>query len=352
MARQEVGDLEVIRRGIEAWLRAARPDCTDLEVGELAFPASSGESSVTLILETTLGGAPHDRFVLRMVPPRSEVFESHDLRMQYEMMRAMSLEGVPVPPLVGYEADASLLGSDFYVMEFVDGRIPPDNPPMVFGSWVLDLQAEERRDMWRNGLEVLATIHRTELARHDFSRLPRAGRDEPLIAAELRKFDSMFKSALRAVADPQIEPAWQWLLDNPPPSPEAGLCWGDARVGNVIWRDLRPVAVIDWEMANLADPLSDLTWWVWIDRCNSLGLGAEKMAGVPEPGEVYEHWHRLTGRPIEHVAYFELLTVVRYAIILELKFAAMRNANPATGTIPNFAVQFIPDLLTAAQARR
>jgi aminoglycoside phosphotransferase (APT) family kinase protein len=349
MAEQKIGDLERIRVNIEAWLRKTIAERPHLQVGELEFPTTSGESSVTLMLETTFGGGRRERFVLRMVPPRSEVFESHDLLMQYRMMEAMRQEGVPVPPLVGYEPDASLLGSDFYVMEFVDGQIPPDNPPMAFGSWVLALGAAQRRTMWQNGLDVLAAIHRTDVGRHDFSRLPRAARGEPLVAAELRKFDSMFKPELRAIADPHIEPAWQWLLANPPPSSDVGLCWGDSRVGNMIWRDLRPVAVIDWEMANLADPLSDLAWWVWIDRCNSIGLGADKMEGVPEPHEIYAQWHDRSGRSIEHIAYFELLTVVRYAIILELKFVAMRNANPDAGTIPNFVVPFIEPLWAAAR---
>ncbi len=350
MAEQKIGDLEIIRGKIQDWLRSALPDRRDLTVGELHFPAFSGESSVTLILHVT-SAAGAEKLVLRMVPPHSEVFESHDLRMQYEMMELMRDERLPAPPLIGYEPNPSLLGSDFYVMAFVDGRIPPDNPPMAFGSWVMDLTAAERSAMWSNGLDVMAAIHRIDIDGRDFSRLPRAAAGEPAVAAELRKFDSMFKPTLRATADPQIEQAWRWLLENPPPSPHVGLCWGDSRVGNVIWRDLKPVAVLDWEMANLADPLSDLTWWVWIDRCNSIGLGAAKMDGVPEPREVYEAWQQLCGRSIEHVAYFELLTVVRYAIVLELKFAAMRNANPAAGAIPNFVVPFIPELLAAARSR-
>lgn len=350
MGEQSVGDLQKIRLNIESWLQHKLPERRELKVGDLNFPAASGESSVTLILETTSrDGAA--KFVLRMVPSASEVFESHDLQMQFEMMEVMHAEGIPAPPLVGYEPDASLLGSDFYVMEFVDGRIPPDNPPMAFGSWVMDLSAEQRRAMWRNGVEVLSAIHGIKLANHDFSRLPKARAGEPTVGAELHKFDSMFKPALRENADPLILQAWDYVMHNPPPDPETGLCWGDSRVGNMIWRDLAPAAVIDWEMANRADPLSDLAWFVWIDRCNSIGLGAGKIEGVPEPGEIYEQWQQSTGRSIEHIAYFELFTVVRYAIILELKFLAMRTANPDADPIPNFTVPFLPDLLAAARRR-
>ncbi len=351
MGEQSVGDLQAIRLNIESWLQHKLPERTDLHVGDLNFPAASGESSVTLLLDTYSTSGGKEKFVLRMVPSSSEVFESHDLQMQFEMMQVMHAEGIPAPPLVAYEPDSSLLGSDFYVMEFVDGRIPPDNPPMVFGSWVMDLTPDERASMWSNGVEVLAAIHSIKLGNHDFSRLPRAKPGEPTVGAEIHKFDSMFKPALRDSADPLILEAWDYVAHNPPPDPELGLCWGDSRVGNMIWRDLAPVAVIDWEMANLGDPLSDLAWFVWIDRCNSVGLGTEAIEGVPEPSELYEQWHQQSGRPIDHVAYFELFTVVRYTIILELKFVAMRAANPDMGEIANFAVPFLPDLLDAAKRR-
>ena len=353
MAQQNVGDLETIRRNIEGWLQSALPDRPGLQIAGLNFPAASGESSVTLILDAESPQGGSEKYVLRMVPPTSEVFESHDLYMQFQMMQVMHAESIPAPPLVGYETDASLLGSDFYVMEFVDGQIPPDNPPMVFGSWVLDdLTTAQRTTMWNNGLGALAAIHRIDLDKHDFGRLPQARGNEPLVAVELAKFDSMFKPDLRATADPQILTAWNYLVENTPKTSQRGLCWGDSRVGNIIWRNLEPVAIIDWEMANIGDPLSDLAWWVWIDHCNSVGLGAEKIPGLPEATEIYADWQRQTGRSLDNIAYFELFTVVRYAIILELKFIAMKKANPDAGTIPNFVVPFIADLLDAAHQSR
>jgi len=134
-----------------------------------------------------------------------------------------------------------------------------------------------------------------------------------------------------------------------PQDAEAALCWGDSRVGNVVFRDLSPVAILDWEMANISDPRTDLAWWIWIDRCNSEGLGLERLAGLPDPEDVYQRWHELTGRSIDGMAWFELFAVVRYAFILELKFIAMRQVNSELGNIPNFTVQFIPDLMSAVR---
>jgi aminoglycoside phosphotransferase (APT) family kinase protein len=350
VGEQDIGDLEVIRQGIEGWLQARLADRPGLRIAEPAFPKSSGESSITLILDGSWSDGTQEKFVLRMVPPTSQVFERHDLLMQYQMMDLMRQEGIPAPSLLGYEPDTSLLGSDFYVMGFCEGRIPPDNPPMAIAGWVKeDLTPEDRTTMWQGGLEVLARIHQIDIEKHDLSRLPRAEPGEPVIAQELRTFDSMFKPDLRASADPIILEGWEYLLSTPPESEGPALCWGDSRPGNVIFRDLQPVAIIDWEMANISDPLTDLAWWIWIDKCTSEGLGAERLPGLPAPEDVYADWHRRTGRSIEKIAWFELFAVVRFAVIMELKFKAMRALNPDMGLPNNFPAGFIPELLEKAR---
>jgi aminoglycoside phosphotransferase (APT) family kinase protein len=349
MGEQEIGDLEAIRVCIEDWMRERLPHRPGLSIPHLEFPKASGESSVTLILDARFEGGGSEQFVFRMAPRNSQVFEKHDLLMQFQMMQVMTDLGLPAPPLIGYEPDATMLGSDFYVMGFCEGRIPPDNPPMMLLGWLKDdVEAEDRAAMWASGIETIAKIHQIDLAAHDFSRLPRAGAGEALVAEEIRTFDSMFKPELRESADPRILEGWQALHERLPTNVAPALCWGDSRAGNLIFRDNRVVAVLDWEMANIADPRSDLAWWIWIDRCNSEGLGAERLPGLPEPAEVYARWSELTGRSSEGIEWFELFTVVRFAIILERKFAAMREDTPDL-VVPNFPAQFIPDLIEAVR---
>jgi len=148
-----------------------------------------------------------------------------------------------------------------------------------------------------------------------------------------------------------INEAWELLKETVPTDGRPALCWGDSRVGNVIFRDASPVAILDWEMANISDPRTDLAWWFWIDRCNSEGLGFERLAGLPEANEIYRQWAEWTGRSIEGIAWFELFAVVRYAIILDLKFLAFREANSELGEIPNFVVPFIAPLMAAVRDR-
>jgi aminoglycoside phosphotransferase (APT) family kinase protein len=350
MAEQDVGDLEKIRVGIERWLAAKLPDRRGLSIPSLEFPKASGESSVTLILEARSETRGAERFVLRMPPPKSQVFDRHDLKMQFDMMTIMTKEGLPAPPLVGYEADPGLLGSDFYVMGFRAGRIPPDNPPMMIAGWLKEeTTPEQRTTMWTSAVDVLARIHAIDLAKYDLSRLPRAAKGEPLVAQEFRTFDTMFKPELRGVVDPRILEGWDYLRKTLPQGGEPAFCWGDSRPGNIIFDGDVPVAILDWEMANVSDPRTDLAWFIWIDRCNSEGLGATRLPGIPSPASLYERWSARTGREIENIEWFELFAVVRYAIVLERKFEFMRATNPGM-VIPNFPASFIPGLMKAVRA--
>ncbi len=342
MARQDIGDIEKIRQNIECWLAARLPDVGELSLNELKFPEESGESSVTLLLDTRADGVQR-KFVFRMAPPHSEVFDSHDIGLQYTLMRIMDEAGIPVPSLVAYEPDAALLGSDFYVMGFIDGQIPVDNPPYAFGSWVTELTEGERSSMWRNGLEVLSRIHLVDMSGHDLPGLPRARSGQSIAQHEIDKFDKMIDEEMIKQAPPLLLEAMAYIKDNAPQPGEQRLCWGDSRVGNVIWQDLKPAAIIDWEMASMGDPVSDVSWWYWVDYCNSVGLGVERPGGLPSLEEIYQQWHQLTGLPLDNADYYDLFSVVRYAIILEKKFSAMQAAGQ--GVIDNFAATFLPELL-------
>lgn len=342
MAEHDLGDIEAIRVNLQGWMREHLPDAAELTLGELKFPQESGESSVTLILDADNGGT-NERYICRMKPRTSEVFDVHDLLMQYQMMEVVRDNDIPVPPLLGYEADESMLGSDFYLMGFVDGQIPTDNPPWAFGSWVTELSDEQRATQWRNGLETLASIHSIDPGQYDLPRLPRSAPHQAPSQQELDKFNAMVTEEERArLAEPVLQ-ALDYLNANLPAQGPRRLCWGDARPGNIIWQDLRPNAVIDWEMASVADPLQEVAWWYWIDYINCVGLGAERPGGLPELQDIYDQWQALTGLPTDHAAYFDLFAVVRYAIILERKFLAMQRAGH--DRLNNFVNPFVEQQL-------
>ncbi|MEH6583399.1 MAG: phosphotransferase family protein [Halioglobus sp.] len=342
MAKHDLGDMEKIRVNLQDWLRAKLPDAEQLTLGELSFPEESGESSVSLILNAVNRGEAMN-FICRMKPLDSQVFDDHDLPMQYNLMKIAGEQGVPVPPLLGFEADESLLGSDFYIMGFVDGQIPTDNPPYVFGGWVTELSDQERATQWQNGLATLAKIHQINLENYDVSGIPSARETDSSAQHEIDKFNTLFAGEVSESLPPVVASALEYLNNNAPKGGARRLCWGDSRVGNVIWKDLKPSAVIDWEMASIADPLQDVSWWYWIDYVNCVGLGMERLGGLPALSEIYAQWHALTGLPVAHTDYYDLFSVVRFAIVLEKKFIAMKNAG--MGTIDNYCVPFVEQQL-------
>jgi aminoglycoside phosphotransferase (APT) family kinase protein len=338
MAKHDLGDIELIRVRLEGWLRENLTDAQGLILADLSFPEESGESSVTLILNTVNEGAER-QFICRMKPRDSQVFTEHDLPLQYNLMILAGANGIPVPPLLGLEPDESLVGSDFYIMGFVDGQIPTDNPPYVFGSWVTELTDDQRAKQWRNGLATLARIHRINIAGSTVPGIPQSAKNASPAQHEIDKFRALMTPDIKRRLPAVVLQAVDYVADNAPPDGPRRLCWGDSRPGNVIWKDLQPIAVIDWEMASIGDPLQDVSWWYWIDYINCLGLGVPRLGGLPSLEEVYQQWHALTGLPILHSDYYDLFCVVRFAIILEKKFFSLEKAG--LGAIDNYCVPFV-----------
>lgn len=347
MAKHDLGDMEQIRAKLEGWLRLNLADAENLKLGDLNFPEESGESSVTLILRADNNGSEMG-LICRMVPPESAVFEDHDLPLQYTMMKIAGQNGVPVPPLLGMEEDDSLLGSDFYIMGLVDGLVPTDNPPYAFGSWVTELSNDERATMWKNGVDTLAKIHLINLDDYDVSGVPVSPEGQSPVQHEIDKFNTMFSDEIRDRMPPVVAQAMQYINDNAPASGVKRLCWGDSRPGNIIWKDLAPAAVIDWEMASISDPMLDVSWWYWIDNILSVGLGLERLGGLPSMEDIYAQWQSTTGLSLEHADYYDLFNITRFAVILEKKYVAMgRDSSEPTA---NFVVTFVEQQLAKMSA--
>jgi aminoglycoside phosphotransferase (APT) family kinase protein len=123
---------------------------------------------------------------------------------------------------------------------------------------------------------------------------------------------------------PLLARAQQWLQAQRPADEPVALCWGDSRPGNQIFDGTTCVAVIDWEMARLGDPVQDLAWWLTLDRCFSEGLGVERLAGLPDRQQTIARWESLVGRPARHIGYYELMALYKFTavmarVILQLK---------------------------------
>jgi aminoglycoside phosphotransferase (APT) family kinase protein len=140
---------------------------------------------------------------------------------------------------------------------------------------------------------------------------------------------------------PLHEAAMAWLEANRPEEPPVGVNWGDARIGNMMFRDFEPVAVFDWEMATLGPAEVDLAWWLVLERYSAEGNGQPPLPGFPSRAETIATYESLLGRPVRDLEYYEVWAALRFAIVL-VRVIRMMTAHgvipPGSGVdLENFA---------------
>lgn len=321
MNEQSGRNLEATRQAFAGWLAKALPDARDVEVSELSAPSATGFSNETLFFDLAYtsadGGRVDQKLVLRIQPSENQVFPDYDLDKQIRTMQLLEKTDVPVPRVLWYEPDAAVLGSPFYVMVHVEGRIPTDNPPYHVGGWVTEASESERSALWWSAVESLAAIHRLDWRNVGFGFLDDASDDRSPIQIQLDQYRRYFEWAAGGRRNPTCEDALAWLEKNAPTGEPIGLQWGDSRIGNMIFgTDGRCVAVLDWEMVTIGSPEADLAWFVFLDDHHSKGVNAEKLAGFPSREATLARYTELTGHTPKHLHYYEVFAAFRFSVIM------------------------------------
>jgi aminoglycoside phosphotransferase (APT) family kinase protein len=189
-----------------------------------------------------------------------------------------------VPKVRWLEPEGTVLGAPFFLMDYVDGVVPPDIMPYTFGgNWFADASATQRRTLQDNTISVIARLHAIPDAERTFAFLEE---DKPPGQTALEHrfgwLEAWYSSAAAGIGrSPLTEHALRWLHDNFPrgsAASESVLNWGDSRIGNVLYRDFRPVAVLDWEMATLGPRALDISWMIFAHQVYE---ELAKLAGVP-----------------------------------------------------------------------
>jgi aminoglycoside phosphotransferase (APT) family kinase protein len=321
-------DLDQVRAGLTAWLRRQLPTARDLQVSSLRAP-KAGVSNETFLFDVRYRDGMehrHERLVARLEPRDFLVFPEYDLECQYEVMARLDDSGVPVPRVRWLERDPAVLGGGaFYVMDAVDGDVPSEVPSYHVFGWVHDAQLERRTRIWWNGLETLARIHALDWRALGLGFLgePASGRDA--IDRQLAYWDR-YLALVRDEGPPQptLDASLAWLRASAFTPRRVSLCWGDARLPNLMFRDDRVAAVLDWEMAFLGDPEADLGWWCFLDWANNEGYGGPHLDGIPRKDETLARYAELTGHPVEHAHWHEVFAAFRYGVILGRVAVRMR----------------------------
>jgi len=314
-------DLDLARVRLAAWLAARMPEARELRLSEISQPPSTGFSNETLLFDCawTERGAPRRRgLVARVKATRFHVFPEYDVERQYRILEILGAKtDVPVPRVLGYEADEALLGAPFFVMERMEGRVPDDNPPYHAAGWVTEVSPGERAEMWWDGVEMLARIHTLDWRALGLGFVEMPGEAATPIGRQLDYYERFLEWAAEGSSRPLETSVLYWLRQHAPRGDEpVRLSWGDSRLGNLMFRGGRCIAVFDWEMATLASPMADLAWWIYFDRHHSEGCDLPRLEGFPSREATIARYRSRTGFAADHLDYYEIFAALRFSVIM------------------------------------
>lgn len=293
---------------------------SDVALVDVSKPDGNGMSSDTVIFTIRWDGAPRP-LVARVEPSGDDlpVFESYDLEVQRRIMDLVAREtSAPVPAPVFGTDDRSVLGVPFFVMDRVGGRVPPDVLPYTFpgDGWMQTASPQELATLERSAVATLAAIHEIGPASHDLGFLDGSG----TITAHLDRWARYLEWVTRSGASPLLTEAFAWLRANLPHDlGEVRLAWGDARIGNMIFDDFDVVAVLDWEMADVAPVEVDLGWMTYLHRFFqdiTTDLGEPGLPDLLRPSRVKATYEELTGRPVGDLRWPMTYAAVRHGTIM------------------------------------
>ena len=332
-------DLEVLRDRLSSWLGHQLAIGTRPRISDLSSPSANGMSSETLLFDAkwSEGGVEHGgSFVARVEPDADDVpvFPVYDLELQFKILRLVAEHSdVPVPRVRWLETDRDVVGSSFFVMDRVAGRVPPDVMPYTMESWLLDASADEQRALQDASVGVLASLHSIEVDRvdADFLELDVPG-SSPLrrhFENQRRYYDFIQEGRSFGV----VERAFAWLEENwPAKEGERVISWGDSRIGNIMYDGFEPAAVLDWEMAALGPREIDIGWMIFIhiffqDITEKMG-----MVGMPDfmrRSDVVARYEKLSGYSPRDMDFFEVYAALRHAIVMARVHARSVHFNGA-----------------------
>ncbi|MGW6376964.1 phosphotransferase family protein [Rhodococcus sp. NPDC055112] len=323
-------DPAVMRASLERWLATVLEPGSEPAVTAVEIPAANGMSNETVLFDATWtedGRRSEHRLVARIAPPASAapLFPSYDLDKQFQVMRAVAAHtSVPIPRVYWSESAPDALGGEFFVMERLDGEVPPDVMPYTFGSWLSEASAEERARLQQASVRVLAELHAMADPHLTCPNLVAAGTEQTGAAALRAHVEGQRRYYEWATADgprsPLIERGLDWIESNLPT--EAGpavLCWGDSRIGNMMFRDFEPTAVLDWEMATVGPRELDLSWMIFLHRFFEDLAGMAGLPGMPDflrREDVAATYMEMTGHRAADLDFYTLYAALRHAVIM------------------------------------
>ncbi|NUB93166.1 phosphotransferase family protein [Haloterrigena sp. SYSU A121-1] len=309
-----------------------------------------GHSNETLFV--TWGG---EDLVIRRPPPGETADTAHDVLREHRVTAALADTDVPVPETKVACDDHDVIGSDFYVMERLEGDVLREDEPERFAD------PDYRRRIGEELVDTLAKIHRLD---YEEIGLGEFGRPAGYTQRQVDRWGKQLSWAFEVTEDerevPDLYEVGDWLEANVPEDHPHSLVHGDYKLDNVMFAPGTPPelnAVFDWEMATLGDPRADLGWMLsyWRDpkdpepEIPELVTRFMEREGYPTRVELVDRWEELTGLEFEHERFYRTLAVYKLAGLGEMFFRRHLEGNADNPLYPKMEDR-VPAL--AARAKR
>jgi aminoglycoside phosphotransferase (APT) family kinase protein len=242
-----------------------------------------GQSTPTYQLVT-----PSKKYVLRRKPPGKLLPSAHAVDREYKVLSALWPTGFPVARPYALCTDDEVIGTWFYVMDMVEGRI-------LWDQTLPQYTPAERRPIYMAQVKTLADLHNTDYVAIGLGDFGKPGN---YFARQIDRWTKQYKAS-ETQTNPEIDRLMQWLPATLPDDDQTSIVHGDYRLDNMVIHATEPrvAAVLDWELSTLGNPLADFTYFLmnWVN--GALATVEDQPAhGVPTIEEVVAEYCRLTGR--------------------------------------------------------
>jgi len=301
-------DLEAVR----TWLSGQGTELSaDTEVKQFGGGASN--------LTYSLSDETHD-LILRRPPSGQKAKGAHDMGREYRIQSALEAPFGLVPTMVAFCEDTDVIGSEFYVMERIDGLIPRAELPEE-----VELDEAGTRQLCTNALDTLIRLHQVDVSTPELSAL---GKGEGYVARQIGGWSTRYRNA-RTDDAPEFESVMSWLDEHQPDDVANCLIHNDFRFDNVVLSKDDPtevIGVLDWEMATLGDPLMDLggTLAYWVQADDDETFESHRRQPTHLPGmltreEVVAYYCDQMGLAVtpEQWRFYEVYGLFRFAVIAQ-----------------------------------